>query len=196
MFRFQTSTAVARPAASLGLAARNYSRPLVAVPARFKSGDSARVPETGSPIPRISDRIKHDHHKLEQQYNQIVTTSNDHDTQVRWQNQFIWELARHSIAEEIVVYPAFENLWADLSKHIKEEEAVDMPALEKAIDEKTSGQLAGSFDTTKHFVPTHSHPSAPDTWPYESAVGLLTAPMDKLRDMFKKFPKEEAEIGL
>lgn len=39
--------------------------------------------------------------------------SKDKDEQTRYQNQFAWELARHSVAEEIVVYPAMQKLIQD-----------------------------------------------------------------------------------
>ncbi|KAK4208560.1 hypothetical protein QBC37DRAFT_431773 [Rhypophila decipiens] len=193
---------------------------------------TARRFDSTTTQPKISDRIKHDHKELEDCYNAIIT-SKDPAQQVRFQNLFVWELARHSIAEEIVVYPAFEkyipdgklmadkdraehlevkellydfqnmtpedpafittlqSLWSSLSKHIKEEERQDLPALEKHIDSDVSMSMANSFQKTKHFVPTRSHPSAPDKPPYETAVGLLTTPMDKLMDMFKTFPKDE-----
>ena len=48
-----------------------------------------------------------------------------------------------------------------------------------------------SFTRTKHFIPTRSNPSAPDKPPFETAVGMLTAPIDKLRDAFAKFPVEK-----
>lgn len=54
----------------------------------------------------ISDAIKKDHREIEEYYQNILNAS-DNDTATRWQNQFVWELARHSIAEELVVYPAF-----------------------------------------------------------------------------------------
>jgi hypothetical protein len=85
--------------------------------------------------------------------------------------------------------PAIDSLWETLSQHIKEEERDDLPALEKAIDSDASGALARSFDRTKHFVPTRSHPAAPDRPPYETAVGLMTTPIDKLMDIFRKFPE-------
>lgn len=56
----------------------------------------------------ISDVITKDHRELEQCYNEI-TNSNDHDHQERFANQFTWELARHSVGEELIVYPAFEK---------------------------------------------------------------------------------------
>ena len=56
----------------------------------------------------VSDAIQHDHRELEEYYDQIKN-ANDADNKVRWQNQFTWELTRHSIAEELVVYPAMEK---------------------------------------------------------------------------------------
>lgn len=86
--------------------------------------------------------------------------------------------------------PTLEQLWRVLSQHIAEEEKEDLPALERCIDEDAGEGLAKSFARTKHFVPTRSHPSAPDKPPYETAVGMMATPIDKLMDMFKKFPDE------
>jgi Hemerythrin HHE cation binding domain len=56
----------------------------------------------------VMDAIKHDHAELKEYYNNILSAK-DNDSQIRWQNQFVWELARHSIGEELVVYPAMEK---------------------------------------------------------------------------------------
>lgn len=56
----------------------------------------------------ITDAILHDHRELQNYYNEVVN-STDPDHQERYGNQFVWELARHSIAEELIVYPAFEK---------------------------------------------------------------------------------------
>ncbi|EON62951.1 hypothetical protein W97_02177 [Coniosporium apollinis CBS 100218] len=183
---------------------------------------------------KVSDAVIEDHRELEHYYNNIMNAK-DADTKERWQNQFVWELARHSIAEELVVYPEFEknlpnghdmaekdrgdhrvvkeklykfqklkaddpdfeptlrDLWQDLSEHIKDEENNDLPALEKELSAADSESVANSFERTKMFVPTKSHPSAPDKPPYETVVGLMAAPMDRLMDMFKKFPKDKDE---
>ncbi|KAK0610809.1 hypothetical protein B0T14DRAFT_540128 [Immersiella caudata] len=196
---------------------------------------TARTEPTSS-SPRVSESINRDHRELEKYYNNMMV-SKDLNTIKRWQNQFTWGLARHSIAEEIVVYPAFEThlsngmemaekdrsqhqivkeqlytfqdldpsssefmptlqgMWATLTDHIKEEETEDLPALEKALDESESQDLAMSFSGPKHFVPTHSHPNAPNKPPYETVAGMLATPMDKMKDMFKKFPKEEKGTG-
>ncbi|KUM64762.1 hypothetical protein ACN42_g2323 [Penicillium freii] len=177
----------------------------------------------------ISDAIKKDHREIESYYENIIKTS-DETEQTRWQNQFTWELARHSIGEELVVYPALEKyvsggvdlankdrqehqsvkeqlkefqnlkpsdsqftptlkaLMNDLSQHIKEEEAEDLPKLEEVLSQEESEKYSTSFGRTKMFVPSRSHPSAPDKPPYETVVGLLAAPIDHLSDIFRKWP--------
>lgn len=57
---------------------------------------------------RISDVIKTDHRELEDYYHKILNAATDKE-KTQWQNQFVWELARHSIGEELVVYPVFER---------------------------------------------------------------------------------------
>ncbi|CAG8126409.1 unnamed protein product [Penicillium olsonii] len=64
---------------------------------------------------RISEAITDDHRKLESLYETIVN-SEDADEQTRFQNQFTWELARHAVAEELVVHPAIEKVLPDGSE--------------------------------------------------------------------------------
>ncbi|KAI6777696.1 HHE domain containing protein [Emericellopsis cladophorae] len=182
----------------------------------------------------ISSAITKDHRELEQYYNQVINTTN-HDHQQRYGNQCTWELARHSVGEELVVYPAFEKflgakgkemaesdrkehhqvkellkifqdlsstdprylsmlkeIWEPLSKHMKEEEEQDMPALEEALqaEQDASSKMATSFGRTKMFVPSRSHPSAGEHPPFETVMGLLTAPFDHVADIFRKFPDQ------
>lgn len=178
----------------------------------------------------ISDAITKDHRELEQYYNEVIG-STDPDHQQRYGNQFTWELARHSVGEELLLYPAFEKrlgsqgksmaeadrkdhhrvkkllkefqnmeatdsnyvpklkeIWGPLSVHMKEEEEQDLPALEKALWEGESRSLSDNFGMTKGFLPTRSHPSAGEHPPFETVMGLMTAPMDKIADAFRKFP--------
>ncbi|KAK3988745.1 hypothetical protein QBC44DRAFT_328829 [Cladorrhinum sp. PSN332] len=200
--------------------------------ALFKPSITTRTMATISN--RVSDKIKHDHAELKSYHSKIKSASTPTE-KTKWQNQFVWELARHSVAEELIVYPAFEKhlpggegtsiaardrqehqavkhllkdfqmmkaedpqfdakideLWSVLQQHILEEERDDLPVLEAAIDERESEGLAKKFDRTKLFVPTQSHPAAgSEGGIYESAMGLLGAPVDKLMDLFKKFPEE------
>lgn len=177
----------------------------------------------------ISEAIKKDHREIEDYYKKILASSTDKE-KTQWQNQFTWELARHSIGEELVVYPQFEKklpngqtmadkdrqehlsvkeqlkafqnmqpsdpqfettlkaLMKDLSEHIKEEESNDLLKLEDSLSTEESQNLAKSFGRTKIFVPSRSHPSAPDKPPFETAVGLMTAPIDHLADLFRTWP--------
>lgn len=199
----------------------------------------------------VCDTITQDHREIETYYKNILNAK-DNDEATRWQNQFTWELARHSIAEELVVYPQFEKTMGEagkkmaeddraqhqqvypsslfiqsqahtlthsqvkedlkafqnmkagtdefipqlkklmdhLSQHIKEEEEHDLPLLRKNIDEAQGLELAKSFGRTKMFVPSRSHPSAPNKPPFETIAGLFAAPIDHLGDMLRKFPDE------
>jgi len=57
----------------------------------------------------ISEAITKDHRKLETYYKEIINNPTDIDHATRYGNQFTWELARHSVAEELLVYPAMEK---------------------------------------------------------------------------------------
>ncbi|KAK0719045.1 hypothetical protein B0T21DRAFT_295452 [Apiosordaria backusii] len=168
----------------------------------------------------ITQAITDDHRHIQDCYNEVVN-STDPDHQQRWGNQFTWELARHSVGEELILYPAFEwhmgivkrllkefqsmsstdpdyvpkikELWCKLEDHIKDEEGHDLPALEEKLTPEHSESMARSFRRTKHFVPSRSHPLAGEHPPFESVMGLLTAPIDRLTDLFRKFPDKPEE---
>lgn len=82
--------------------------------------------------PRIIDAIKADHREIEEYYNNILNSTSDKE-KTQWQNQFTWELARHSIGEELVVYPQFEKKLpggrAMADKDRKEHQSVCLSAL-------------------------------------------------------------------
>lgn len=84
------------------------------------------------------------------------------------------------------------KLWGPLSQHMKEEEEKDMPALEGKLQQEQgqSESMAKSFGRTKAFVPSRSHPSAGEHKPFETVMGLLTAPIDHVTDLFRKFPDQ------
>lgn len=73
----------------------------------------------------ISDAIKHDHAELKDYYDKIVNAGSDHAAATQWQNQFTWELARHSIAEELVVYPVFQKNLGQQGKIMADKDRVE-----------------------------------------------------------------------
>ncbi|CAI4213072.1 unnamed protein product [Parascedosporium putredinis] len=151
---------------------------------------------------RISDVIKQDHREIQEAYDKILSAK-DHAEKIQWRNQFTWELARHSIGEELMLYPAFEKYVRDGKSmaardreehlmHIQEEEHEELAALEKALTPEESDAMVRSFQRTKMLTPTRSHPHAPDKPPFETVAGLMAAPLDKIRDLFRDFPKEKS----
>jgi hypothetical protein len=43
------------------------------------------------------------------EYYDAYKKATNEDHKARWSNQLIWEVARHAVAEEIVVYPLMEK---------------------------------------------------------------------------------------
>lgn len=64
----------------------------------------------------VSEAITKDHRELAKYYNEIVNHPDDIDHQTRFGNQFTWELARHSVAEELLIYPAMEKYLGEKGK--------------------------------------------------------------------------------
>ncbi|KAJ5135236.1 uncharacterized protein N7515_004514 [Penicillium bovifimosum] len=178
---------------------------------------------------RILPAIKHDHLELEAHSQKILHSTNK-DEKTRYRNQFTWELARHLIGEELVVYsalvsaladgqqiadrnriehqgikqqlktfqdlsstdpqflPTLRGLMRDLGDHVRHEEDVELPRLEEVLSKEESVELTRHLDRMKIFVPSRSHPLAPTEPFFETAVGLLTAPIDHVADLFRKWP--------
>jgi hemerythrin superfamily protein len=73
----------------------------------------------GAGAQRISEAIVKDHRELKQYYDEVLGATS-HDHQKRFGNQFTWELARHSVGEELVVYPALEKYLGSKGKELAE----------------------------------------------------------------------------
>lgn len=73
----------------------------------------------------IFDAIVKDHRELGHYYNEVSNNPNAPNHQTRYGNQFVWELARHSVGEELVVYPAMENFLGVEGKDMAESDRRD-----------------------------------------------------------------------
>ncbi|KAF7969335.1 hypothetical protein HWV62_27727 [Athelia sp. TMB] len=208
---------------------RIYS-PTFTQPPRFAFATTAfRMAKT------LTEAIKEDHEEM-YEYHENYTKAPNADERGRWARQLTWEVARHAVGEEIVVYPLMEEylgakgkaladedraqhqhvkellshleslnvekdaqafgetvekVMAHLKPHNDSEEQNDLPPLEEKLGVERSKKEAARFSRTKKFVPTRAHPWAPNHPPFETVVGLMTAPIDKLHDMFASFPTEE-----
>ncbi|KAE9405681.1 hypothetical protein BT96DRAFT_915893 [Gymnopus androsaceus JB14] len=180
-------------------------------------------------IKTLTEAIKEDHEEMYEYFDNYKKCTGDADAQARWARQLTWEIARHAVGEEIVVYPLMEKHMGqegmDLANGDRKEHQLvkeqlyklesltagtnefdtlinevtrkfqDLPQLEPKLGHEGSQQAAASFTRTKKFAPTRPHPSAPNKPPAETLVGFLALPMDKLKDMFAKFPTEEMKAA-
>lgn len=93
--------------------------------------------------------------------------------------------------------PTLEALLEDLQGHMRHEEEEDLVILEEVLSKEDSQALVRSLDKMKKFLPSRSHPLAPSEPPFETAVGLLTTPVDMVANLFRKWPqaKEDTKKG-
>jgi len=58
-------------------------------------------------------------------YDEYVKNQGNPDAQARWARQLTWELARHAVGEEIVVYPLMEKHLGAEGKKLADEDRAD-----------------------------------------------------------------------
>lgn len=58
-------------------------------------------------------------------YDHYVKASGNADAQARWSRQLTWEIARHAVGEEIVVYPLMEKLLGEKGLKLADEDRDD-----------------------------------------------------------------------
>ncbi len=186
----------------------------------------------------IDNLVIRDHTVAKSIYEKFCACINK-DEAVKWRNQLVYEIAVHSLAEEIILYPVIKSdlpngeflynqsiqehrqlkddlykaqnldpsnlefrsrvkiVMEDLIKHIEKEEKEILPLLDKHVPMNRRIELGGQFERRKLIVPTKPHPSAPDEPSIaNSIISILTAPVDKFRDLFTSFPDQQKVIDL
>ena len=61
----------------------------------------------------------------------------DFDACARWANQLRWEIARHAVGEEIVVYPLMERHLGDKGRELADHDRREHQACMAAVHMKT-----------------------------------------------------------
>ena len=84
---------------------------------RGSDGNLENSYPTSSMMSTVTVAISRDHRELADYYKEILNAP-DNDTATRWQNQFTWALARHLVAEELVLYPAFASILGERGRII------------------------------------------------------------------------------
>ena len=187
------------------------------------------------PVPSGEDiisKVIQDHRRLEDYFTNYMAAKNEDDS-YKWFNLFIWEVSRHAVAEEIVLYglleeqgekgkelsrrsredhrkmkqiledlrhekdhqkfdKKFKETFMDLAEHLNYEEREDLPFLKERLTEDQLIKAGKSFTMKEKIAPTRPHPNVPNrSVSLENALGVLLAPVDKLKDMFTAFPDKD-----
>jgi len=58
-------------------------------------------------------------------YEQYIKANGDPDAQGRWARQLIWEIARHAVGEELVVYPLMEKHLGEEGKKLADQDRAE-----------------------------------------------------------------------
>ena len=177
----------------------------------------------------LEEEILKDHEELKEYYDNYKRTGD-----IQWYNEFVFELSRHSVGEELVLYPlmetlgeegkrladesreehhkakellsnlekmtkgpkedfdnAFDQLMSDLRDHMDKEERGDLQLIKDRCSVQDRNKYGKKFQFRKKIVPTRPHPMIPEKPVLlEEAMGLMLAPIDKFRDLFRSFPDE------
>jgi len=108
------------------------------------------------------------------------------------------EIEEHSEVEELLkklekldptdaeYEPTLNKVIDDLEHHAGEEETDVFPRLRSALPESELKELGDKVRTTKKMAPTHPHPAAPDTPPWNKLAGPMAGLVDRARDAFTK----------
>jgi hypothetical protein len=154
----------------------------------------------------VIDVLTTDHREVEQLIAQINGTA-DSAQRRELADQMIAELVRHSVAEEMYVYPAMRKHLPDgeaavkhdteehkeLEKLMKKLEGLDaddtkfmeteqFPELRTHIPAEKLVELKDKVQTAKKLAPTRPHPAAPNNELFHKVVGPGVGFVDRLRD--------------
>jgi len=58
-------------------------------------------------------------------YDQYVQNTGNPQAQQKWANQLMWEVARHAVGEELVVYPLMEEYLGPDGKSLADQDRAD-----------------------------------------------------------------------
>ncbi|KAL7752837.1 hypothetical protein RI367_001840 [Sorochytrium milnesiophthora] len=104
--------------------------------------------------------------------------------------ELLYDLDKQSVGDADYK-PKLEKIIKNLRQHTKIEEEEELVKLRQATSAEEMITLGKKFEGIKAMVPTRPHPSAPDQPTLEAIVGMMTAPIDKARDMTREFAERK-----
>lgn len=99
----------------------------------------------------LTAAIKEDHEEMYEYYDKYkdAIAKKNNDEAERWCRQFMWEIARHAVGEEIVVYPLMEKHLGQKGKELADhdrDEHVDVKKNLTSLDSMIASQKVGTTD--------------------------------------------------
>jgi hemerythrin superfamily protein len=166
----------------------------------------------------VIEVLEHDHREVEQMFQELETlrgasTDEQMARKKDLADQVTIELVRHSVAEEVLVYPQVEakvseeeaertlarleqldaddpsfdgelaTLMAEIRHHIEDEEGQMFAHMRQVIDEEELRKLGSRVEAFKKVAPTHPHPNVPNTPGVRAVAGAPASLFDRLRDL-------------
>ncbi|KAJ3715507.1 hypothetical protein C8R42DRAFT_590182 [Lentinula raphanica] len=106
----------------------------------------------------LTDAIKEDHQEMYEYYENYKTAAGDLDAQARWARQLTWEIARHAVGEEIVVYPLMEKYMGEEGVRLANQDREDHQEVKEQLY-KLESLTAGTneYDAIMTRVMAHLH---------------------------------------
>ena len=139
---------------------------------------------TDTPIDQdVVDLLTTDHHEVLDLVQQIKITT-DAEERRDLADTIISELVRHSVAEEMYVYPAMRKYLPDGEQrdHMADEEGDQFPQLRAQVPRDELVEIGRKVETAKKLAPTRPHPMAPNNQLFHKLVGPGVGLVDRLRD--------------
>lgn len=116
----------------------------------------------------LDEQVLADHQELRDFYAQYKQSGD-----IRFFNQFVWELSRHSIGEEIIMYPILEKFDISTTQDKKEHEEVAGMGIKLEGMEPGSAEFNAMFDKLFEHLSVHmKHEEEHDIPNFKSRVSL------------------------
>ncbi|UJR34954.1 hypothetical protein I4U23_027732 [Adineta vaga] len=92
----------------------------------------------------ISAIVIEDHVDVKNAYKQYLAAKGNMNEREHWANYLLWELTRHCVAEELILYPAFEKYMGSAGKKMADEDRADHHELKNLLHILVSSSVADS----------------------------------------------------
>ncbi|CAF0957206.1 unnamed protein product [Rotaria sordida] len=92
----------------------------------------------------ITATILKDHDAVKNAYEKYLSSKGNMVEREHWANYFRWELTRHTIAEELFLYPAFEKYLGDEGKYMADQDREDHQQVKNLLHVLEASSVADS----------------------------------------------------